>query len=219
MRYNTFYFELLKGLKEKHRKLYDTFLAGDFVVKSNKGSFNAVAADLKLEQTIQRSAKSSKGIIGQSKAVDFVTEWALIYHEVLDIANVFRSVTAGDLGGNTETKLSHHLNKTKIKEINSQVDSLVRFMRSQDNPYIIDQNGTKLKNVITQIYVNRNIAEARLNFFSNTAKEFDEFQKNVYVKKTNLLSDKITKFRLLPLDYCVDTKSSETKDVKRSEKQ
>ena len=63
-------------------------MMGDFVVKTTQGKFNAVAPDMKLEQTINRSSKSSRGIIGNTKALDYVTEWQLIYHEILDISNL-----------------------------------------------------------------------------------------------------------------------------------
>ena len=52
-RYATFYFESLKNLKTKHSQLFQQFFVGDFVVKTNKGSFNAVGCDMKLEQTIK----------------------------------------------------------------------------------------------------------------------------------------------------------------------
>ena len=68
VRYSTFYYESLKNLSTKHPALYQQFILGDFVVKTNEGSFNAVACDMKLEQTINRSAKSTMGIIGKTKA-------------------------------------------------------------------------------------------------------------------------------------------------------
>ena len=61
-------------------------------VKTSKGRYNAVAADMKLEQSINRSAKSTPGIIGQTRSLQYVTEWQLIYHEGLDISNAFREI-------------------------------------------------------------------------------------------------------------------------------
>ena len=42
-------------------------MAGRFVVKVTPGLFYAVRADMTLEQTSNRSQKSSSGIIGKSK--------------------------------------------------------------------------------------------------------------------------------------------------------
>ena len=54
---------------------------------------------MKLEQTINRS---SRGIIGHTKALEYVTEWQLIYHEVLDISNFMRSLTkSNNIQGDT----------------------------------------------------------------------------------------------------------------------
>ena len=47
-------------------------MQGHFVVRKNNGEFNAFAPDMKLEQTIQRSKKSVKGIIGQTRQVAYV---------------------------------------------------------------------------------------------------------------------------------------------------
>ena len=58
-----------------------------------------------LEQSIQKSAKSTKCIIANSKKVVYVTEWTLVFHEVLNIVNIFREITGADIGGNTENQL------------------------------------------------------------------------------------------------------------------
>ena len=59
-----------------------TFYYGEkFVVKTNAGYFKVVAADMKLEQRIQRSTKGPRGIIGQTKHRTYFTEWELAYHE------------------------------------------------------------------------------------------------------------------------------------------
>ena len=55
LRYSSFYLEKMRTLKDDHPELHAEFVKGHFVVKSNTGSFNAVAPDMKLEQTIQRS--------------------------------------------------------------------------------------------------------------------------------------------------------------------
>ena len=44
-------------LLTEHPEIYELFLSGHFVVKTTTNSFNGVAPDMKLEQTIQRSKK------------------------------------------------------------------------------------------------------------------------------------------------------------------
>ena len=114
VRYSTFYYESLKNLSTKHPALYQQFILSDFVVKTNEGSFNAVACDMKLEQTINRSAKSTMGIIGKTKALDYVTEWQLIYHEVMDITHTFRALTDSVTDRSNEICISRHLSDRRI---------------------------------------------------------------------------------------------------------
>ena len=81
----SFYHELIKNVKNSHPDLYTHFMQGDFIVQTTAGSLNAVSGDMKLEQTIQRSSKTSHGIIGRTRNLSYVTEWQMIYHEVLAI--------------------------------------------------------------------------------------------------------------------------------------
>ena len=48
----------MRKLPNDHPNIYTEFLNGHFVVKTNTGSFNGVAPDMKLEQTIQRAQKA-----------------------------------------------------------------------------------------------------------------------------------------------------------------
>ena len=63
--YGSWYLEKMR----KHPEVYKHFQEGKSVVKTNAGYFKAVAADMKLEQSIQ------EGIIGQTKHQTYVTEW------------------------------------------------------------------------------------------------------------------------------------------------
>ena len=68
-------------------------MEGKFVVKTTPGTSNAVSPEMKLEQTIPCSKKSQSGIIGQTSMEAYVTEWELVYHEVLEISNAFAKLT------------------------------------------------------------------------------------------------------------------------------
>ncbi|KAJ8869464.1 hypothetical protein PR048_028455 [Dryococelus australis] len=75
--------ERIKKLEVDNPFLYQRFIEGHFVVGYKEGKFNSVAPDMKLEQDIQRSKKSSKGIVGQARKSHYIAEWELIYHEIL----------------------------------------------------------------------------------------------------------------------------------------
>ena len=215
LRYGSFYYEEMKKLKITHNSLYLSFVSGNFVVKTSPGSFNSVAPDLKLEQSIQRTAKSVKGIIGNTKKTSYVSEWALTYHELLEITNVYWDITKSNKGGNTDTKLHHQLRNAKTIEVNTHIERLKLFFNSHGNPFFINNECEKLKNVVTQVYATKDVAEDHLNFFAKTKILYNAFQTAVYVDKTTLLSDKITKFNLLPLDHVESVTTFSGKEVKK----
>ena len=98
-------------------------MQGHFVVKQRYGSFNAVAGDMELEQTIQRSQKSTRGIIGQSRQSEYVIKWEIVYHEILSMTNAFTEIANTNIGS-TETEILHELDKHFCSMINSQVLNL-----------------------------------------------------------------------------------------------
>ena len=219
LRYASFYLELLKQLEQNHPALYHEFLKGSHVIKCQQKSFSAVSADMKLEQSIQRSAKSSGGIIGASKITDYVTEWSIIFHEVLGICNWLRDLTSANKGGSTENVPHHQLKSSKITLINDYVTRLSNFMRSYGNPFVISESDNKLKNFVTQIYSDREVAESYNGFFGDIHELYDQFHTAVYVEKTVLLSDKISKFCLKPVDYLPQqTADKSIKEAKKSER-
>ena len=67
----------MRKLHQTHPEIYDKVFKGHFLVKQSQGNFNAVAGDLKLEQTINCSQKSVGGVIGQTRQREYVTKWEL----------------------------------------------------------------------------------------------------------------------------------------------
>ena len=70
-------------------EVYQTFIAGKFVVKRTHKKFNAVCTDMALEQTISMSQKSASGTIGNIRWNKFVAKWEIIHHEMLAIQGMY----------------------------------------------------------------------------------------------------------------------------------
>ena len=83
----------MKRLPEYAPEIHQQFMLGNFVVKHTPGKFKAVAVDMALEQSINRSQKSIPGIIGCTKRKGYVIRWEIIYHEMLAICNLQREVS------------------------------------------------------------------------------------------------------------------------------
>ena len=91
-------------------------MEGRFVVKTSAGFFNAVAPDMKLEQSIQRFKKGAGGIIGQTKQNAFVTEWELAYHEVPDISKSYSNIARSILAETDARTLNKELLSKTMKD-------------------------------------------------------------------------------------------------------
>ena len=111
-------------------------MAGKFVVQTSPGRFCGVALEMKLEQTIQRSKKSHNRIIDQTSNEAYILQWKLMYHEVLEICNVYSELTEVKCGySEVELPLYHELHGTIKIQINEAVAKVVRFITRQNNPY------------------------------------------------------------------------------------
>ena len=86
----------------------------------------AVSPDMKLEQTIQRAQKRSNGIICQTRWIPYVSEWEVVYHEILAISNTFRRPTNFYLGA-SESELYRELDGDNAKVFNAQVTKSQTF--------------------------------------------------------------------------------------------
>ena len=71
LQYATWYLEKMCKLDQEHPDLCIEFHAGKFIVQTSAATFKAAAPDMKLEQTINHSQKSSGGIVGRTKTLMF----------------------------------------------------------------------------------------------------------------------------------------------------
>ena len=148
--------------------MYKEFIKGKFVVKTQIGNFNGVPPDMKLEQTIKRSKKSAADIIGQTRQLLYVTEWKLIYHEVLAISNIYQNITNFGLSF-WETNLHYESGGSLYKLMNESVNKTYRFISERGNPYLTSQYG-KLHHLTTGQCVNETDSKKLLEYFEHGGK-------------------------------------------------
>ena len=188
------------------------------MVRTSEGSFNSIAGDMKLEQSIQCLSKSSKGIIGQTRSLDYTTEWCSIYHEILGIKNAFKSLINPN-DASSETHVHHELSKSVINHFNVATRKVKEFMEERGNPYLLGDSTKKLKNISSQVVSQAEVSIKHLNFFELSRLKFDEFRNKVYVERSGLLSDVIHQFQLLPVDHVTEVKRNDVKQSVNSIKQ
>ena len=105
------------------------------VVKTNTGSFSALAPDMKLKQTIQRSKKCPGGAIGQTRQSGFVSEWEHVYHETLAISNSFLEIIKLGKLNDSDLNLHHELSGGYSELFSESVQKVVTFINEKGNPF------------------------------------------------------------------------------------
>ena len=208
LRYASLYLEQMRNLEVSHPDVHAQFQLDHFVVKEKDGSFNAVSPDMRLEQSIQRSQKSSHGIIGQTRSQCFVTELEVVYHEVLSICNTFRSLTNSNLGS-SEVLVHHELAGNFSKIYNEHVYSVLQFLESRGNPYTTSCN-TNLFNFVTDAVILRSTAERLVSLYDHGKQAYIQFRTDRFIQRTSDLS--------LPIKKACLPSFSSTKTGKKARK-
>ena len=143
-------------------------MEGKFVVKTSAGFFNAVAPDIKLEQSIQWSTNGAGGIIGQTSV--FVTE--LVFHEVLNISKSYSNITRSVLAETYAATLNKELRSKNMKEYYEAVKQIFDFFfffNERDNPYKM-VGPVKLHYFISKQVVPSDKSDCILYFLENGSK-------------------------------------------------
>ncbi|KAK5640660.1 hypothetical protein RI129_002639 [Pyrocoelia pectoralis] len=87
------YLKDMNQLKLTQPEMYDYLERGNFVVKkTNEKTFNCVASDMALEQSINRDCKSSSGVVGFTRKPTALLRWMMTRHIVGSYSQNFEGV-------------------------------------------------------------------------------------------------------------------------------
>ena len=105
---------------------------GYFVVKDREGAkFSAVSGDLKLEQSVNQfsTGPGAPATVGKSGDDAALTEFALLFHEILAITNLLQSLTSPKLLDHNETNIRHDITGTSGLHFDENVKKLLDLSR------------------------------------------------------------------------------------------
>ena len=80
------------------------------------------------------------------------------------------------------------------------LSKMVKFI-VHENQYSINKNDVKLKNFVTQIYASGHVSDLFCQFPTKIVTEFEIYRQNVYISRTSMVSDRINKFQLMPINH------------------
>ena len=198
-RYASYYYEQIIKLEEEQPELYRRFVQGHFAVRTTLGKFNAVAPDLRLEQSIQRAKKSASGVIGQTRKTNYVTVWELIYHEVLAISNAFEMLIDANVMSHSDTNITHHSmrGKSDRNQFSTNIYSLLRYVRDKGNPWLISPvTPLGLHNISTKQLVHPDVGKRLLNLLENGREAYNTFQQQRFASRSVKMGETIHQRRL-----------------------
>ena len=209
-RWCSLYIQDILKLPDTKPELYEKFLSGQFTVNRSSIPFTSVGTDQALEQTINRSQKSSSGTIGFTQKKEYVAAWNLNHHEILSVCNFYREVTNVKCE-NHELQLHHDFSSTTTERSEKEVEKIMEFIISHGNPFAI---GTEqLKNLVTQELITSDCSESLLNVFEISINFYSEFFKERFTEKLKSLSDTIPKINFPNIKSVQQIKSVSNKSI------
>ena len=196
LRWCSLYLEDMRKLVDTAPDIFESFMAGKFVIKRTQGFFKAVGADMCLEQTINRSQKSSGGIIGSTRKKEFVTEWEIIYHEMLAVSNLYRCIT-GVKANYSELTVNHEFRQSETDSTEDKLSQMISFIQSCENPFhASDPMEFKLHNILTKEIMSEDIRKDLLNIQETGSGLYKSFRKERFLEKTKHITDTIHRTNL-----------------------
>ena len=203
LRYGSWYLERIKVLEVEYPSVYEQFMKGSFVIRDRENSyFSSVAADLKLEQTINRFSQGPGGhvVVGSSGKISVVAEFDILYHEMLALHNLFSNLMKDDTSGHLETVVHHTLGGRKSDKFNSSVTNLFDYVNGNYNPYLKADASLPLHNFVSKITVPSAASSRILQVFENGSERYKTFRNERYVEKNKKMFDRISLVKLPRFD-------------------
>ena len=179
--------EDMRKLAQDAPSVFENFKAGKFVVKGMERQFTGVGADMCLEQTINRSQKSTGGIIGSTKRKQFVAQWEIIHHEMLAVVNL-QCTVSGIATPSRELLVNDKCNLPATRSSEALIEDMIGYIKEHDHPMASSAQKSKddpqtLHNIISQEVMPQGIRDDLLKFDATCKTLYKTFQSERFVTK------------------------------------
>ena len=182
VRWGSFYLEDMHKLPQTAPDIHKAFKEGKFVIKRTPGNFRATGADMALEQTINRSKKSTSGIIGSTKKKKYVAMWDIIYHEMLAISNFFRELSG--VRTQYQQAVSNSFSKCETEFGERNIQAILTIIENNENPFRKDITEPKLHNIMTQEVMTDEIRNQLLQVKAVGTAAYEKLRNERFVDRT-----------------------------------
>lgn len=193
-RFLSLYLEDMLMLEKNAPEVYEKFVSGRFTVKRSAVPFTSVATDQALEQTINKTSKSTGGVIGSTRKKETVAMWDITYHDFLGLFNYVKELTFFT-NEDGEVMTHHEFSTSTAQQSESSVQRILSYFQEKNiNPFIAGSQ--RLRNIVSEELVHPEIAKELLSIFDKGIDIYTTFRKEWFIEKTKLYSATITRNNL-----------------------
>ena len=138
-RFLSYYWVQMRSLRSTHPDVSQYLADGGFSVQRSDCAFAQVAADLAIEQSINRATKTQGGVIGISRSPAAIQRWVLTAHDRGTIADACLE----HCGLDNNAEMTNHLHKecqsSRMVADENDVIAICSTVSSLVNPFVVDE--------------------------------------------------------------------------------
>ena len=137
----------MKSLEKKHPLSYRYLCDGGFVVRrSTNHSFNCVATDQALEQTVNRDGKSKGGVIGLTLQKGALSRWLQTRHMTAEYMEAFKTFCSDS---SSSDKPHEQLGKARMARDEHDICKIIEVAGQYQNLFDLETVPSQLINIVT----------------------------------------------------------------------
>ncbi|KAJ4939568.1 hypothetical protein JOQ06_029013 [Pogonophryne albipinna] len=144
-KYMPVYVAEMKALEHEQPEAYTFMQEGGFVVRrSEDHSFNCVATDQALEQTINREGKSQGGVVGFTLRKAALTRWLMTRHVTTAYVDAMKELCDTDAKG---PKAHKEHGASRMDRDEGDIQKIMEAVEQKQNPFDLDSIPEELINI------------------------------------------------------------------------
>ncbi len=168
-KYMPVYVAEMKALEHEQPEAYTFMQQGGFVVRrSEHRSFNCVATDQALEQTINREGKNQGGVVGFTLRKGALTRWLMTRHVTTAYVDAMKELCDTD---DQSPKAHKEHGASRMDRDERHIHKIMEAVEKRQNPFDLDSIPEELINIASGQVASEKFAKDLSSFLQDGAKQ------------------------------------------------
>ncbi len=168
-KYMPVYVAEMKALEHEQPEAYTFMQQGGFVVRrSEHRSFNCVATDQALEQTINREGKNQGGVVGFTLRKGALTRWLMTRHVTTAYVDAMKELCDTD---DQSPKAHKEHGASRMDRDERHIQKIMEAVEKRQNPFDLDSIPEELINIASGQVASEKFAKDLSSFLQDGAKQ------------------------------------------------